>query len=570
MRTSAVTINSHTHGRERRTERGIEKRELQKAVKEGVKEPANPGRTGDKRWRFTHNGVVYITDDSCKHEITSWRLDDGSINLAAADGVGGAHVVLVVDHSGSMRKPDVEHYSSRTEAVYDCLAKDFVTAQLAAGAGGAEVVVSVIQMSDGATLILNKARLHEDLAKALKARGSSYARSHGNYLPALDKALEILQEDAPNRGTLMLLFLSDGAPSDHSVRKCPHGYQVWQDLGNGAVRSNGKKALTNCPIGHWQCRKSTKDAVENECVQRILQIGDVLGRDRVVVGTVAFGDPNQDYSVLKQMGEALPRGSFQKLGLHAGGLRTAFSSLSSSLTTLRTEGGSRSLTLRNRQVKKDVAIEVDMGVVSNSNNWFIYNGERYVEKFTFGLAQRALVKLDFPAAGMTGLAFVQQPFAQGVERFVYRCAEVTIPQDRMKEWYDDTRPDFPNQAKALRGSLRLVAKEAKHHQNLGRRFQVEMARVQAEAAEMARAFNRRIGGPPKMQLNFLDCHVYNLYDNTYPGKEAWVLVESELEVRKVQWRERLTLTLTAHQHPQLSPSALTLHTHQGPLSQVEQ
>ena len=49
-RTSSVTINTHTHGRERRAERSIDKRELQKAVKDGVKEAANPGRGGDQRW----------------------------------------------------------------------------------------------------------------------------------------------------------------------------------------------------------------------------------------------------------------------------------------------------------------------------------------------------------------------------------------------------------------------------------------------------------------------------------------------------------------------------------------
>jgi hypothetical protein len=56
-------------------------------------------------------GVVYITDDSGKHEITSWRLEEASCapRVPAPEGgkLGGAHVVVVVDHSGSMRKEDV-------------------------------------------------------------------------------------------------------------------------------------------------------------------------------------------------------------------------------------------------------------------------------------------------------------------------------------------------------------------------------------------------------------------------------------------------------------------------------
>ena len=83
-------------------------------------------------------------------------------------------------------------------------------------------------------------RLRQLETAALKARGGSYARSHGNYLPALDKALEILQDDAHNRGTLMLLFLSDGAPSDHVSRSCPHGFPVWT-AAPGNLKQENKK-----------------------------------------------------------------------------------------------------------------------------------------------------------------------------------------------------------------------------------------------------------------------------------------------------------------------------------------
>ena len=126
VRTADVTVLSGSHGRVRRAERSIEKSELQAAVKYGRKDRANPGRHGDNRWRYEHNGVIYITDETSRHEITSWRLDDASINLAAGAAEGGAHAVLVVDHSGSMRKTDVAGYATRTAAVYDYLARDFV------------------------------------------------------------------------------------------------------------------------------------------------------------------------------------------------------------------------------------------------------------------------------------------------------------------------------------------------------------------------------------------------------------------------------------------------------------
>jgi hypothetical protein len=52
---------------------------LQAAINLGRREAAHPGRPkGDRRWRYTHNGVVYVTDETSRHEITSWR-EDGQV-----------------------------------------------------------------------------------------------------------------------------------------------------------------------------------------------------------------------------------------------------------------------------------------------------------------------------------------------------------------------------------------------------------------------------------------------------------------------------------------------------------
>ena len=228
--TDNVSLVSHVHGRERRSERNIERQELQAAIKHGNRERTNPGRDGSTRWRYTYKGVVYITDETSRHEITSWRTDDNSIALppAEVDVCGrGSHAVLIVDHSGSMRKDDVPGYSSRMQAVYDCLSRDFVEAQLNSGSAK-DVVVSIIAMSDDASVLVDKYPLNSSLALHLDDLGKRNPRSHGNYLPALDKAFEIMLADAPNRANFLLLFLSDGAPSDHTARCCEHGFPVWQ------------------------------------------------------------------------------------------------------------------------------------------------------------------------------------------------------------------------------------------------------------------------------------------------------------------------------------------------------
>ena len=119
--------------------------------------------------------------------------------------------------------------------------------------------------------------------------------------------------------------------------------QVWQeDLYNPVFHINKQRqhklALQSCGGKANLCRTALKTLVQKQCRDRITELGDLFGRDRMAVHTVAFGPPGDDYAVLEEMARVLPRGSFQKLGLSASGLRTAFSSLSSSLTTLRTDG----------------------------------------------------------------------------------------------------------------------------------------------------------------------------------------------------------------------------------------
>jgi hypothetical protein len=43
-------------------------------------------------------------------------------------------------------------------------------------------------------------------------------------------------------------------------------------------------------------------------------LGDMFGRDRMRVHTVAFGPPDENYLVLDEMAKQLPLSSFQKLG----------------------------------------------------------------------------------------------------------------------------------------------------------------------------------------------------------------------------------------------------------------
>jgi hypothetical protein len=546
LRTVDVSLISHTHGRERRAERNVQRLELQAAVKHGLKERGNPGRDGSLRWRYTHNGVVYITDETSRHEITSWRIDGEHVEGVAVAEVElagkGSHAVLIVDHSGSMKKDDVAGYSSRFEALYQCLIRDFAQSQVKSGAAE-DTVVTLISMSDTATIQIHTQPLDESLMLKLEKISNRAPRSHGNYIPALDKALEVMTADAPNRARLLLLFCSDGAPSDSTTLECEHGVKIFEvDRKEDALMGHRSAGSA------WQCRKNLHERIKRECLERIRKIGDVFGRDKVILRTLAFGPAKEDFRLLEDMAAALPRGEFSKLGLNATNLKTAFSSLSSSMTELRTEGGSRTLTRRDKVVNKDQKIDLSSDVVRGRDGWWIYSFEGLVGKFEFksrvinpstGSSSRGEMVPCPLTTNATGLAFFEQPFAEGAERFVYRCTEIEVPKDKAFEWYYQALQLFEkNLMLAERRGLRLVAKEAKDVENLhlGRAFHETFARVQHDAAMAALQFNQRMPmRRPEFNISFLPTSLYHCLDVNYKDNAAWVLVEQELDGKFTKW-----------------------------------
>ena len=100
---------------------------------------------------------------------------------------------------------------------------------------------------------------------------------------------------------LFLVFLSDGAPSDHLRGVCEHGVNVWQSeglprdaYGGGPLyrdkKGQMKEALQNCETA-WQCRAELKELVNQECYERVEELGDLFGRDRMCIHTVAVRPP---------------------------------------------------------------------------------------------------------------------------------------------------------------------------------------------------------------------------------------------------------------------------------------
>jgi Mg-chelatase subunit ChlD/Pyruvate/2-oxoacid:ferredoxin oxidoreductase delta subunit len=241
--TILTSLLSNDHGRERRAQRGIEKVDLQRAKKYGLKEKAYNGC-----YKYTYGGVVFIYDHVRKREVTSYmssdkaslrsgtlfckpveleskEIDVDMINKHSAvretllkdKRKWTSHSVLVVDMSGSMRRDDVNGAKCRADGVWTTLARDYIKIPLENGTRTSSDLISIIVMQDEAKVLL----ICEPTDWCLYNRLVDYRNwtemkpsGHGNYLPALEKANELLSLNTTGTCALALLFLSDGRPSD--------------------------------------------------------------------------------------------------------------------------------------------------------------------------------------------------------------------------------------------------------------------------------------------------------------------------------------------------------------------
>jgi hypothetical protein len=245
LHTSEIPLVSSLHGKERRSQRDISKRDLQAAIKYGKREKAasHPG-TGEHRWKYTFADVVYITDETSTIEITSWTVPlplkqvsisdrmmqqylEAKRRLGTDKDIITSHAVFVVDKSGSMRKSDINGHRTRAEAVYYAIAEEYLALELdessIGGLGGKLTsftdVVSVIEMRESPTIVLDREPMSWVLYnKIVDLAGNNNSKCHGMYYASLECAFEMLQK-SHDKCALLLFFLTDGRPSDWKIKK---------------------------------------------------------------------------------------------------------------------------------------------------------------------------------------------------------------------------------------------------------------------------------------------------------------------------------------------------------------
>lgn len=495
------TLISSVHGRDRRAQRQIGKKDLLAAVQFGKKTLAHPDpRTGEKRWKYTFANIVYITDATSRNEITSYvlPLEIQKISLGKEEvknhnllknrllqepWLCTSHTVLVIDHSGSMRTSDVDNYRSRIDAVYGTIALDYVGAQMDNGQIRGTDVLSLIEMRDSGNILLYREPITNVLYnKILDLRETNRAYSHGNYIPSLALAEKVLSKDKENINcALLLLFLSDGKPSD----------QGHLDV-NWAVLTKVHSL--------YQTFKS-----------------------RLTIGTIGFAQ-NTDFTVLESMANA-PKtfnlsgcvGIFQKSDLCARTLGNAISSLSTRLSATRT---TLTLTAARGPVRDYTKEKYNMDLrLLSKGDWGIYteglsrvrwstrdNDWKYYESLFSDRASAVVMR--------------KQPFGEGAERIVYQFDEA---------YKEGGRYSFEG--------LKLVAKESRFVQDEHKKisFHKTFCKTQIKAQAVAHAFNKDLKLRAQFSsvrlptIHFLDCEIYEFSEGNY---ERGVLVEKMLDPSK--------------------------------------
>ncbi|KAI9336128.1 hypothetical protein BDR26DRAFT_865178 [Obelidium mucronatum] len=424
--------------------------------------------TGAPRWKYTFANIVYITDETSTHEITSYvlpieihpvpiddltRLDHYRLKnkLDSCPALCSSHTVLVVDMSGSMRTSDLDNGLLR----------------------GTDVV-SVIEMRDEAEVVFSREPITNHFFNALLERKTkSKPASHGNYINALEEAQRLFEVDEDNDTcALLLIFMSDGKPSD----KIPRGGGSVQDI--------------------------LSDKVESMA----LDYGN-----RFTLGTVGFAK-SQDFTVLDCMAkEATNNGStgiFLKSESCAIALSRSISRLTASLSLTRTRlsslGHAGSTAGRKlRQIARE-AFQQDVTQLSSTgweaywspskNCWNAYPVKEPIAQFVIR----------------------KNAFGEGAERIVHQVVETDNKGRILGKMFVAKDSRFIQEGQTSKTAFHQVFCDTQlRAADLAAKFNAELA-VRSQSKKLA-------------QIKFLDCYVYLFKDN---GQLRGLLVEKMLDDKK--------------------------------------
>jgi Mg-chelatase subunit ChlD len=526
---SLISILSTDHGRLRREQRDISKRDVQTAILYGTAE-----RSWGNRWKIEYDGIIFIVNNAKTHEVTAFPAPLALAPLDTNDRIKHtqtrdflienpdrctSHTILVVDNSGSMSTHDINLHRDRQIAAYSVTAMEFIAEQLFKQTATNSDVVTLIEFAGGATEKFRQEPISWALYnKILNCRSTRSFQSREdddlrdsvngdtNYMSALEAAAKALDYIVHDRCALSLMFLSDGAPSDaHNL---------------GLTPLAAKRVIT---------AKMEEIALKY--------------KDKLNIQFVGFGSEEQDFSIFENLVEASTKNGaqaeFAYCGKVANQIGCAISSLVSSSTLTRTQ------LLKSDQHKKyskrEVTLESDIGgkVYWNYHKiigHYVYNPaeDDFIEYQ--GLPPGAVIGADDSKnASSTSnvntsslpplLAVSRLPYGKGAERLAYRSSLAYKADEKLHTF-----------------NL-MVAKETilveRPDDNV--EFHRAFCKTQDLASYLAWEFNKCLVAHPSYcktetpTIVFLPCSVLILDDPEWPGRG--VLVEKKLNNEKYEWKK---------------------------------
>ena len=524
IRTSAITFVETEHGRLRRKQRGIDKKDLQAAKKYGQRQRYYRSN-GQRTAKYVYKDITYIVNEVTGEEITCYakalELEKVPLTLSMQSEYAIAcrnikenlhswtsNSVLVVDTSGSMREADVWGTRTRLAAVWVSIALDFLATRLETGEGGLTDVISIVTLGENATVIFEEEPcswvLYNEIVKVYN-KTLVAPRGHGPFLPSLEKAEALLLRNPNASCAASLTFLSDGRPSDAT-------------FGSG--------------MGNVGCY----ELIENK-------VGDLakqFGR-RLTFKAIAIGDYD-DFDMLKRMVDAADdygaHADFCLPSMTSSALGEVFTSVATSITSTQLEltdmKSKKQRHVRNilRESKSKAGQEIS--TVSEEEFW-IYSLNKTTRKIykewveldgdNRNKTRHKYEETDLQHADARYVAFAKGPFGEGAERFAYRFYELAADCETIV-------------GKAMVAKESRLILDADGADEMARKdFTATFCKTQQLARRLANDFNAKLKTSYCVDertptVNFLDCSIYELDDDNLGVLS--ILVEDKLDHTKWQ------------------------------------
>ena len=516
--TSTITVVETEHGRMRRSQRGIHKKDLQSARKHGVRTPYYRQKNGDRAARYTWKNIIYITNEVTKEEITSYtiplKLDRVPItsemrrqhNEAVATirkdkTKWTSNTVIVIDTSGSMKEADVWGARNRLDSVWISVALDFLATRIENGSGLFDVV-SIVSMGDTADILIREQPttyvLYNEIVN-FYTRKTVLPKWHGNYIPALDVAEDLINANTNESCAIGLCFISDGKPSDRMHLRV------------------------------------SKEESEQMIVDRIASLAKRFGRT-LSFDAVGIGDVDNFDTLQKMVDEAKDYGANASLKLPSrtsSALGDVLHSFATSVTSTQTEMTDMwtSTQQQVRNIERESKLEAKTPITCVSEEEFHIYDNLYAKRFIWnekrvdGRWKGVFEEAPLHHAGAEYVALHHRPFGEGKERFAFRFYE--LHGDRK------TIVGKPLVSK----ESRFILEKDVDNETARRKYVQTFCKTQHLAGCIAKRFNEKLDSLYRVdkktaRVEMLDCCIYEI-DDIALGKLS-VLVEERLDESKWQ------------------------------------